>query len=432
MRPFTFFSMSLALVACGGSGVISGGSTGGTGTPSSASGTSATGTSSATGSTSGQQSTTSGGLADAGLRCDQTDIRWTGPAENSGGSCLYDLEAFVIAWGSVAAGPYPSALNVGLPCTAGQTVACGDGGSVVQLNCSYRLSGLTDGLTYFVTEAVSFNGMSGPSAPESQTILCGYDGGSPCVTASDCPPYLMCDIDAGGVCDFTCQGAGCACDADSQCEATTQSGGLGEGWTCINGFCASGCVSPTDCGLGSCCDVTNGLPGTCVLPPETPTAQCLCAGDNQCNGVGGQDDEPSLGFICSPQDNCVPGCKSGFDCPADEACDLSQGFPSVCINPCVGSLCSCVSPGQCVDGGPGQGVTCILSTGLCGPGCDLATDCGSTEACDLLNQTCSATCGVSDHSYECLCTSDSQCTGGVAGAPSACNGNTCALLSDGG
>jgi hypothetical protein len=278
----------------------------------------------------------------------------------------------------VDGGPYPDVVNVGLPCTLGAQTPCGDGGTVAITDCAYAVTGLSDGVWCFTVVDANTQGIvSPPSNQACVTIACGNDGAA-CASGADCPLFQMCDLDGGAVCDVNCTGPACACAADSQCAGGyEEQAGLGQGEICANGSCVPGCNAATDCPLDQGCDVTNGIPGTCGCGAG---ATCACAIDSQCNQTA-----EGRGTVCGTDGFCVEGCKTGYDCPSDLACDSSQGFISVCENPCTSGDCSCIFSSQCTDGGEGTGVACLAGSGLCGVGCNSSEDCPDGGACNVVN-----------------------------------------------
>jgi hypothetical protein len=254
---------------------------------------------------------------------------------------------------------------------------------------------------------------SAPSGEVAVTIACACNGCS-CATADDCPPFQACDTDAG-ICDDYCQGAGCECNADSQCasEYSISYGGLGQGEICVSGVCAPGCNAATDCAVDSACDLTNH---TCACSGPG----CACVIDTQCN----QDDEQRE-IDCGTDGLCTTGCKSGYDCVANAACDLSQGFIGTCVASCSSGLCGCIFNSQCTGGDAGLGIACLAQTGLCGPGCATGDDCPSNAACDTDVNACDAGCGTASNYYRCACTSDTQCNGGMTGQGVVCYSGLC-------
>ncbi len=319
-------------------------------------------------------------------------------------------------WGTVSGGPYPNVVNVGLPCTPGTQVACGDGGTVDQLDCAYTLTGITNGPWYFTATAYNIDGAtSGPSNQASGTVACPCNGCS-CGSGADCPPFQMCDPSTG-MCDTNCAGSGCACVSDSQCAGGyTEQAGLGQGQICVSGFCVAGCNAATDCPLDLACDLSSGAPGSCV--GGCTGSACACVIDTQCNA----DDEGQQS-VCGENGFCTTGCKTGFDCPHDLACDQSLGFIASCKNPCTSGLCSCLFDSQCTDGGGGLGITCLESSGLCGPGCATGADCGDDQACNTSTNACSSSCAADP--TQCACSTNSQCNGGQTGQGVVCNNALC-------
>ncbi|MHB8416989.1 MAG: hypothetical protein ACYDCL_02865 [Myxococcales bacterium] len=403
--------------ATGSSG--SGSSSGGVSGTSSAGASSGGGSSGTGGATTGSAGGSGSSGGSTGKRCDRAKLTWNGPTSNSNGSCLTNLGWFNVQWGSVSGGPYPNLVNVGLPCTPGVQTPCGDGGSVAQLDCAYAVTGLTDGPWYFTVVAANTQGQtSAPSGEAAVTVACGNDGAA-CSSGAQCPPFQMCDLDGGGNCDTNCSGPACACVSDSQCAGGyVEQAGLGQGQICVGGSCVPGCNAATDCPVDLCCDVTNGAPGSCASP--TGSNSCACAIDSQCN----QDAEGRT-TTCGTDGFCAAGCKTGFDCPAGQACDQSQGFVSVCQNPCTSGDCSCIFDSQCTDGGLGTGVACLAASGLCGAGCATGDDCGATEACNRQTNQCSATCATTGDPYPCACLTDQQCNGGQAGQGVICYSGSC-------
>lgn len=318
-------------------------------------------------------------------------------------------------WGTVSGGPYPNEINVGMPCTPGVQVPCGDGGTVAQLDCNYALTGLTNGTWYIVTRAVNTQGaQSGPSNEASATFNCPCNGCA-CSSGSDCPPFQMCDPSTGQ-CDTNCLGSGCACVTDSQCAGGyMEQSGLGQGQICVNGFCAPGCNAATDCPLPLACDTSSGTPGTCLGGCTGST--CACAIDWQC--AQGAEQRES---VCS-NGVCTTGCRTGFDCTSTTACDQSLGFVSSCSSSCTGSQCSCIFDSQCTNGAVGLGIACLKSSGLCGPGCATGNDCGTNQACQTSTNTCSSTCAANP--WQCACTTDAQCNAGLTGQGVICYNNLC-------
>ncbi|HUB09531.1 MAG TPA: hypothetical protein VMB50_21180, partial [Myxococcales bacterium] len=363
---------------------------------------------------------TGGGSTSGGTgapRCDRVKLSWNGPTSDTDGACLTNLGWFNVEWGQVDGGPYPDLVNVGLPCVPGTPTPCGDGGSVSQLDCTYEVTGLTDGVWFFTVTAANTQGdVSAPAGQVALTIACGNDGAA-CASGADCPLFQMCDLDGGGMCDTYCTGGACACVADSQCAGGyTEQAGLGQGEICVNGSCVQGCNAATDCPVDLCCDLTHGAPGVCGNPTGSNT--CACAIDSQCNQAA-----EGRATTCATSGFCTQGCKTGYDCPSTEACDSSQGFISVCESGCASGDCSCIFDSQCTDGG--VGVACLPSTGLCGPGCDTGGDCPADQSCNSGTDQCSSTCATSGDPVGCECNTDTQCNGGQTGLQVICNGFDC-------
>ena len=106
--------------------------------------------------------------------CDEALLSWDGAYSNTDGTCLTDLAGYRLYWGTTPGGPYPNLVEVGLPCVDGDVVACGMPGEMTtQQVCSYRLTGLADGTTYFVMTTVNQAGLeSAPTGEVSKTVAC--------------------------------------------------------------------------------------------------------------------------------------------------------------------------------------------------------------------------------------------------------------------
>lgn len=120
------------------------------------------------------------GLSCSGARCttpaacNEALLSWTGPTQNTDGTCLRDLAGFVIYSAlDASGGPYPNVVDAGLPCVQTGMGACGDAEAVPQLQCSYRLKPLANGTWYFVVTSYSDAGVeSVPTGEVSKNIAC--------------------------------------------------------------------------------------------------------------------------------------------------------------------------------------------------------------------------------------------------------------------
>jgi hypothetical protein len=106
--------------------------------------------------------------------CRDALLQWSGPTENTDGTCITDLAGFTIRWWMDDGGtPDDNVLDAGFPCVPGDAMACGDGGSAVQALCAYRLSGLANGTWDFEADAYNDAGVeSSPSGVVSKTFTC--------------------------------------------------------------------------------------------------------------------------------------------------------------------------------------------------------------------------------------------------------------------
>jgi hypothetical protein len=108
-------------------------------------------------------------------KCDEGLLTWNGPTENVDGTCIDDLKGFTLNWWLADGGsPADHQIDAGFPCVPGDTFKCGDAGkTVVQAECSYRFTKLTNGSWDFTSSSYSDAGvMSAPSGIAQDDIHC--------------------------------------------------------------------------------------------------------------------------------------------------------------------------------------------------------------------------------------------------------------------
>jgi hypothetical protein len=317
-----------------------------------------------------------------------------------------------------------------------------------------------------------------------------------CTTATDCPANLACNTTThtcGPACDMntpcnggccsaatngTCQtgtldtvcgnsGGLCAACASNQnghkCIAMTGGGQCGCGGTtadcpatstaCTNNLCVNAC-SPTMLCQSGCCSSSGN--GTCQL--GNAAGACGAAG-SVCQSCAGN----ANGSACLPSGAC--GCTKASDCPANHACDTTQGKCTTACNSnqaCNGGCCSAATGGTCQTGtvnslcgnsgvcaacpGPTtcasyscNGASCVPSYAGAGTGCNdnnactysdvcngsgscvgTAVHCPAGNACTYYTCNGGSTCDLNYQPSGTLCgRGDTCCTGG----PEACNGS---------
>lgn len=183
-----------------------------------------------------------------------------------------------------------------------------------------------------------------------------------CRTNLDCPDYEKCfdgtcamcaqDSDCGR--GFVCSYAGVCLPNREKYIACTQASECGPGETCIEGKCASFCLTSTECGIWN----MNGDALTCARSVAVPAGVCLedraCETDDQCNG----------GYECYQRRCQKIICRSDADCGAKSVCHEGT---------CYGV--ECMSDGDCRDGE-------VCRNRQCTDECKSADDCNDAACID--------------------------------------------------
>jgi hypothetical protein len=299
-------------------------------------------------------------------RCDEAFLTWNGATSDTNGECIHNLGSFNLSWGTTSGGPYPNTLDVGMPCVPGAMVAC-DGGQAIQLDCAYRITGLTNGTWYFVANDCDTSGICSTSSNQaSKVIHCSSNAG--CVTGADCAPYQTCDP-SSNQCNTGCNGNTCSCVLDSQCNGLSPA----EQICGAGAICTAGCKDGAPCGIDQVCDLSTGSPGTCTTGCTGTT--CACVTDSQCEGG-----MAISGMVCGVDGFCHAGCKTALNCSSTQVCDTTLGTIGSCSRSCTSPGC-CYLDSQCNGGQTGQGVICSSTNSSCVPGCHQNSDCAS-NSCD--------------------------------------------------
>ena len=230
----------------------------------------------------------------------------------------------------------------------------------------------------------------------------GYCSVANCSDASPCPSGASCWSlgDSGAYCLLDCQNQsecrgsdGYICDADNTCWQGTSSGGSSP----VGGPCDddADCKDP-----GAFCypavfdgEPTGFFAGYCMIEdctsnscPSGSTCEAIfVGGGTACVDACGPAQACGVGYACSSEGFCFPGCASS-GCPTNYACDAQE---DACVPACTAATCPqgtvCKADGNCGEPpcqttGCGQGYVCADS-GDCvpdlagGPGAGPGPDC---------------------------------------------------------
>jgi formylglycine-generating enzyme required for sulfatase activity len=222
---------------------------------------------------------------------------------------------------------------------------------------------------------------------------------------------------------------------------------------CSDKITAKPCTLPSDCSVGQTCSAA----GVCACTDDRgcPMGQTCDAAMGTCSKAKAcaKDSECQLAEVCEMA-QCLPGCRSGRDCPAaTPICDTAARPHGACVEclttsdcgdgyDCVAGACKKTCSGdadcpgahcdpvamvcvQCLESGHCMlGEVCVDLA--CTAGCEGDRDCpASTPVCapgDGAHGMCyqctgDAQCGADqkcrDHVCVAVCTSDSDCPGGA-------------------
>ena len=254
--------------------------------------------------------------------------------------------------------------------------------------------------------------------PCGTNLVCADGGCVACAAGSDCTPQGSCwkqtiacttgsplcedagPEPAGTTCgtDLYCSQGACApCTPGNSCTPTNP---------CHLGTtsCSSGVATCTDtgtvvsdgtpCGTNEVCNSAQCVPCTSnvTCAPANPchTGATSCAtGTSVCNDTG--SDLPN-GTSCGNGLSCTTGnCASCVACTVN-ASQCASGGPETCVAGSNG--CTSWNVTSCT--GNAAGTACIVSSGVAGCGCNVASDCPVDQACDTATHVCGATCSQDD------------------------------------
>lgn len=258
-----------------------------------------------------------------------------------------------------------------------------------------------------------------------------HDGGLNCTRAADCPttldPCRSVSCGGDGVCTFTLDAVGTACEDGDACTVADR---CAQDGTCAAGKVRS-CQDDSPCTTDSC-DSTIG----CVHAPTTGS----CEDGNACT----QGDTCTQG-VCLP--GAVTSCDDNNPCTED-SCDTKSGCghdpntaacsdKDVCTqgDQCVAGGCKPGAIMVCDDGNPCTTDTCDTVVGCTLKGSAKGTACSDQNVCTL-DDTCDGD-GVCLPGQNTACDDNNACTAdscspvqGCASAPHGkpCNdGNVCTV-----
>ncbi len=192
------------------------------------------------------------------------------------------------------------------------------------------------------------------------------------------------------------------------------------GKTCVNGLCASGCNSDSDCGAGQYCALSAGQVCTDVTEVACPATPC--AATQVC--VGGLCGTEPTGMQCGASPFGGDGCMNNALCLGNIVVDGKLQTSSICYelptcsptHPCTpggaGALCStgvimgkdglCIPGGCATDQDCPASWTCVPPVGMMGYGectdgasgqpCGSASDCKAGLTCYIPVQNMLGTC----------------------------------------
>ena len=237
-------------------------------------------------------------------------------------------------------------------------------------------------------------GCGSSDSPGDDGSAASPDSGMLFPDAARLPDLVRVDL---GPCGGPCTGDTPYCDARAgRCVGCRDDRDCGPGTLCRMGSCAMGCSVQHGCGDAGVCQLDGGVciecldDGDCARLGDPQRSLCD-RGAGRCIACRAVPDSCPAQQYCRVEmgrAQCVPGCKTVFDCPAPDG----GGALSCCDHACVDTTGNKSHCGQCgLDCGPDPDAACCASAcvhtasdvkacGACGKACSFANAAATCSA----------------------------------------------------